>query len=87
MKRVAFLALITVGFIPTLCKAEDGSVSGEKKYSSSETAIDQTERKNVSPRRSASTAQRRHYRQVHFRPDWYYVRAYHSPWWPNAPGD
>jgi len=87
MKRVALLTLIAVGFVPTLCMAEDGSVTGEKKYSSSEAAMDQTERQTVSPRRSASATQRRHFRQFHFRRDWYYVRAYRCPWWPNAPGD
>lgn len=86
MKRVALLTLIAVGFVPSLCIAEDGSVSGEKKYSSSEAAKDQTERQTVSPHRSASATQRRHSRLLHFRPDWYYIRANRSPWWPNAPG-
>ena len=86
MKRVALLTLIAVGLVPSLCIAEDGSVSGEKKYSSSEAAKDQTQRQTVSPRRSASATQRPHSRLLHFRQDWYYIRANRSPWWPNAPG-
>ena len=59
MKRVALLTLIAVGFIPSFCIAEDGSVSGEKKYSASEAAKDQTERQTVHhanphPRRNAA---------------------------------
>ena len=87
MRRVALVTLIAVGLVPSFCIAEDGSVSGEKKYSSSEAAKDQTERQTVSPRRSAATMQRRHSRLFHFRRDWYYVRANRSPWWPTAPGD
>jgi hypothetical protein len=86
MKRIALVFLIALSSMP-FCIAGDGSVSGEKKYSSSEAATDQTELAPVIARRSASTARHRHFRLAHFRPDWYYVRAYRCPWWPNAPGD
>jgi hypothetical protein len=87
MKRAALLTLIAVGFAPFFCIAEDGSVSGEKKYSPSEAAMDQKEQQTVIARRSAAVTQRRYVRLWHFRRDWYYLRAYRCPWWPNAPGD
>jgi len=87
MKRIALVVLLAVGFVPAFSIAEDGSVSGEKKYSASEAGKDQTQRQTVSPRKSASTTKRRYSRIFHFPRDWYYVRANRSPWWPTAPGD
>src|SRR6266536_2274916 len=99
MKRVALVTLIAVGIVPSFCIAEDGSVSGEKKYSSSETedASPAGERKSL----TSNTSERR--RKIHvnhryrtamshpqhagFCRDSYCVHASRSPWWPGAPGD
>jgi len=99
MKRVAFVTLIAAGFIPSFCIAEDGSVSGEKKYSSSEASDGSAagERKsvmsNASERRQKIHVNHRsrvalaHPHHAGFCRDSYCVHASRSPWWPGAPGD
>ncbi|PYJ53548.1 MAG: hypothetical protein DME82_13770 [Verrucomicrobia bacterium] len=99
MKRVLLVTLVAVGFIPLLCIAEDGSVSGEKKYSSSETGDGSTagERKsltlNASERRQKIHVNHRyrtamsHRERAGFCRDRYCSHASGSPWWPGAPGD
>ena len=99
MKRVALLSLIAmgVGIVPSFCIAEDGSVSGEKKYSSSEAGDGSVagERKRLT---SNASEQRRkihvnhrtamsHLQHAGFCRDFYCVHASRSPWWPGAPGD
>jgi hypothetical protein len=99
MKRVALVTLIAVAFAPSFCIAEDGSVSGEKKYSSSETGDGSVagERKTLT---SNASEQRRkihvnhrsrvalaHSERAGFCRDSYCVHASRSPWWPGAPGD
>jgi len=99
MKRVLLVTFVAVGFIPLLCIAEDGSVSGEKKYSSSETGDGSVagERKTLT---SNASEQRRkihvnhryrtamaHSERAGFCRDFYCRHASGSPWWPGAPGD
>ena len=98
MKRLAlFLLVAATGW--SFCNAEDGSVSGEKKYSSSETgnASAVGERKSLTPNAS-ERRQKIHvnhpYRTVmsHSKRagscrDRYCIHAAGTPWWPGAPGD
>ena len=99
MRRVALLTLIAVGLVPTFCIAEDGSVSGEKKYSSSEAGDRSAARERKSP--TSYARQQRQKMHVNHRSrvamarvehagfcrDRYCVHAGRTPWWPGAPGD
>ncbi len=97
MKRVALVTLIAVGFIPLFCIAEDGSVSGEKKYSASETdGVSQAgERKSLTSneRRQKIRVNHRyrtamaHWERAGFCRDAYCSHASRTPWWPGPPGD
>jgi hypothetical protein len=99
MKRVALVTLIAVGLVPSFCIAEDGSVSGEKKYSSSEaddgsvagerkrltsTAPEQQRKIHVNHRYRMAMA---HRERTGFCRDFYCIHASRTPWWPGAPGD
>jgi hypothetical protein len=98
MKRIALLALIAVGFVP-FCIAEDGSVSGEKKYASSEAGGGSVAGERKSLTSNASEQRRKihvnhryrtampHLKHAGFCRDFYCVHASRSPWWPGAPGD
>jgi len=90
MKRFTLVLFISVGLLPGLvCKAEDGSVTGDTDYKSSHSS-----NSAVAVRRSANSApgyvQARNHRSWRLTRDWrisYYAHAYRTPWWPGAPGN
>jgi hypothetical protein len=99
MRRIALLTLIAVGFLPSFCIAEDGSVSGEKKYSSSEAGDGPVVAERKSLTSNASEQRRKihmnhryrtamsHRERAGFCRDRYCFHASGTPWWPGAPGD
>lgn len=89
MKRFTLILVISIGLLPGLvCKAEDGSVTGDTDYKSSHSsnsAVAVGRSANAAPRH----AQARNYRSWRLTRDWrfsYYWHARNTPWWPNAPG-
>jgi hypothetical protein len=83
MRRVALLTLIAVGFVPSFCIAEDGSVSGEKKEPA-QNASKKSQKTYVVHRPRVAVA---HPHRAGFCRDFYCAHASGSPWWPGAPGD
>jgi hypothetical protein len=90
MKRFTLVLAISIGLLPGLvCKAEDGSVTGDTDYKSSHSS-----NSAVAVRQSANSApehaQARNHRSGRLTRDWrisYYAHANRLPWWPGAPGN
>jgi hypothetical protein len=92
MKRFAVLLAVVVSVPWIAARAEDGSVQGEKKYTSVGTSTgERNVRVNratrIAPARGKVVTAKRHF----WRPrSWrvgYYQHADAKPWWPRAPGD
>ncbi len=90
MKRFTVILLISIGLLPGLvCKAEDGSVTGDTDYKASHSS-----NSAVAVRGSANSVpgsvQARNHRSWRLTRDWrisYYAHANKLPWWPGAPGN
>jgi hypothetical protein len=90
MKRITYLGFIlafTGGLAPwTLCKAEDGTVTGDTRYKFTENDKASAKAKVVQTAHTPKV-RRVHLRRWHWRTRSYYLHASELPWWPNAPGD
>lgn len=94
MKRITYLSFIlafTGGLAPwTLCKAEDGTVTGDTRYKYSQSdkvAENRAETTKVVRTVNTPKVRRVHLRRWHWGARSYYLHASELPWSPNAPGD
>jgi hypothetical protein len=87
MKHFAVF-LLFAGLIPWIpCKAEDGSVQGDKEYPSLRVVSKpRPAQRTVSTHRTRRVALA-HKERAGFCRDFYCVHAAGTPWWPGAPGD
>lgn len=93
MKRIPRLALILLasGTLPwQSSQAGDGTVTGDTRYKYSQT--DKVTEEPAESTKVVQSAKTRKMRRVmprwwHSGAHWYYDRAGHIAWWPNAPGD
>ena len=91
MTHIKTLALTLVGAVLVpgqLCRAGDGTVTGdtEYKYRRNESVSEATAPRDTQVRTTTTTTPRRtgpHW--VRVGPQWYYLRS-QLPWQPNAPG-
>lgn len=87
MKRFTLVLVISIGLLPGLvCKAGDGSVTGDTSYKYPHESGSMTVQRSVRQNRQPRITQAR-LKRAGFCHDSYCARAVTCPWFPNAPGD